>query len=89
MFDVFDSWMYWIDVSGFFLKIERVWMNGEYREELVFIRLGRFIGFVIDDYMNDRVFWCDFKENFIELMNVDGLDRVIVIGKGMLYVRNG
>lgn len=54
-------------------------MNGEYREELVFIRLGRFIGFVIDDYMNDRVFWCDFKENFIELMNVDGLDRVISI----------
>lgn len=82
----FDSWMYWTDASGSFPKIERAWMNGEHREELVSTRLGRPTGLAIDDHMNDRVFWCDSKENLIESMNADGSDRVIVIGKGVPYV---
>lgn len=86
LFDVFDSWMYWTDASGSLPKIERAWMNGEHREELVSTRLGRPTGLAIDDHMNDRVFWCDSKENLIESMNADGSDRVIVIGKGMPYV---
>jgi hypothetical protein len=57
-------------------------MNGEHREELVATRLGRPTGLTIDDYMNDRVFWCDSKENLIESMNADGSDRVTVIGRG-------
>lgn len=86
LLDVFDSWMYWTDASGSLPKIERAWMNGEHREELVSTRLGRPTGLAIDDHMNDRVFWCDSKENLIESMNADGSDRVIVIGKGMPYV---
>lgn len=78
--------MYWTDASGSFPKIERAWMNGEHREELVSTRLGRPTGLAIDDHMNDRVFWCDSKENLIESMNADGSDRVIVIGKGMPHV---
>lgn len=61
-------------------------MNGEHREELVSTRLGRPTGLTIDDHMNDRVFWCDSKENLIESMNADGSDRVIVIGKGVLII---
>lgn len=80
------SWMYWTDASGSFPKIERAWMNGEHREELVSTRLGRPTGLTIDDHMNDRVFWCDSKENLIESMNADGSDRIIVIGKGVLSI---
>lgn len=74
--------MYWSDASIKTPKIERAWMNGEYRETLVSTRLIRPASITIDFYMGDRVYWSDSKENVIESMKPDGTDRVVVISKG-------
>ncbi|KAK3083345.1 hypothetical protein FSP39_020255 [Pinctada imbricata] len=77
------GWMYWTDASSTDPKIERSWMNGENREVLVTERLGHPTGLAIDDYMNNRLYWCDWKENMIESIAEDGTDRVIVVAKGI------
>ena len=57
-------------------------MNGQNRTVLVESRLGNPTGLTIDYYMNDRLYWCDNKENIIESMNPDGSDRVVVVRAG-------
>ncbi|KAL3854471.1 hypothetical protein ACJMK2_013739, partial [Sinanodonta woodiana] len=75
--------LYWTDASGRDPKIETSWMSGENRKVLVSTRLGRPAGLTIDYWMNDRVFWCDSKENLLESMNWDGSDRVLVTSTGI------
>ena len=75
-------WMYWTDTSYNAPKIERSWMNGERRETLIDKRISSPYGLTIDDYNDDRVYWCDSKENVIESIRPDGSDRRIVVGVG-------
>ncbi|KAL3854509.1 hypothetical protein ACJMK2_013774 [Sinanodonta woodiana] len=58
-------------------------MSGENRKVLVSTRLGHPAGLTIDYWMNDRVFWCDSKENLLESMSWDGSDRVLVTSSGI------
>ncbi|XP_069108719.1 low-density lipoprotein receptor-related protein 2-like isoform X1 [Argopecten irradians] len=74
--------LYWTDAGSTSPKIEQAWMTGEERSVLVFTRLGRPTGLTLDDHMDDRLYWCDSKENLIESIKLDGSDRVIVVGKG-------
>ncbi|ESO82185.1 hypothetical protein LOTGIDRAFT_170222, partial [Lottia gigantea] len=64
-------------------KIEYSWMNGDQRKVLVNSNLVYPTGITIDYFMNDRIYWCDYKSNVIETMKYDGTDRHIVIKKGI------
>uniref|UniRef100_A0A2C9KAN0 EGF-like domain-containing protein n=1 Tax=Biomphalaria glabrata TaxID=6526 RepID=A0A2C9KAN0_BIOGL len=75
------GYMYWTDVHASGPKIERAWMNGEMRTVLVSTKLSYPSGLAIDYYMDNRIYWCDSKENLIESMKPDGTDRVIVTSK--------
>ena len=72
------GWMFWTDTNAHAPKIEAAWMNGENRTVLADSRLGNPTGLAIDVYMNNRLYWCDSKENMIESMNIDGTNRVVV-----------
>lgn len=78
-----NGWMYWTNVFPQNPKIEASWMNGANRTVLVSTRLGKPSGITIDFRMNDRIYWCDTKENLIESMNSDGTDRVVVVSAGL------
>ena len=75
-------WMFFTDVHANYPKIEAAWMNGQNRTILVDTRLGNPTGITIDFFMNDRVYWCDSKENVIESINPDGSNRLLVVPSG-------
>ncbi|XP_013407657.1 low-density lipoprotein receptor-related protein 2-like [Lingula anatina] len=77
------GWMYWTDLGGSSPRIEAAWMNGGNRSILINQRLGNPTGITIDYTMNNRVYWCDSKENKIESMNADGTGRVVVVSVGL------
>uniref|UniRef100_A0A3Q2Q3X8 Low-density lipoprotein receptor-related protein 2 n=1 Tax=Fundulus heteroclitus TaxID=8078 RepID=A0A3Q2Q3X8_FUNHE len=71
--------MYWTD-WGKNPKIEAAWMDGQHREVLVKEEdLGWPTGLALDYVNENRIYWCDSKENIIESMKPDGTDRKIVI----------
>ena len=76
------SWLYWTDIYASRPKIEASWMDGSNRTVLVNERLGHPTGLTIDYWMDDRIFWCDSKQNVIESMNADGSDRVLIVRSG-------
>uniref|UniRef100_F7CLL4 Low-density lipoprotein receptor-related protein 2 n=1 Tax=Monodelphis domestica TaxID=13616 RepID=F7CLL4_MONDO len=71
------GFMYWTD-WGSQPKIERAWMDGQQRQTLISDDLGWPTGLSIDYLNNDRIYWCDSKENIIESMKHDGTDRRLV-----------
>ncbi|XP_041123031.1 low-density lipoprotein receptor-related protein 2 [Polyodon spathula] len=70
--------MYWTDL-GSYPKIENAWMDGQQRKVLVDTFLGWPTGLSIDYSNNDRVYWSDSKENFIESMLPNGEDRRLAL----------
>ena len=76
-------WLYWTNVLPQNPRIEAAWMNGVNRTTLISSRLGNPTSLSIDFYMDDRIYWCDSKENLIESMKPDGTDRVVVVSVGM------
>lgn len=73
----------WTD-AGVMPKIEKAWMDGTKRKVLVNEKLGFPSGIVIDTYQKNRVYWADSKQNVIESITIDGLDRTVVI-QGEIY----
>ena len=74
--------IYWTNVYAQDPKIEAAWMTGFNRTTLASGRLGNPTGLTIDYYMNDRIYWCDSKENIIESINADGSYRKIIVSSG-------
>ncbi|XP_051792178.1 low-density lipoprotein receptor-related protein 2 [Erpetoichthys calabaricus] len=70
--------MYWTD-WGASPKIESAWMDGQERKVLVDQIQGWPTGLTIDYANNDRVYWSDSKDNFIESMFSSGEDRRLVL----------
>ena len=51
------------------------WLNGENQQTVISTNLGNPTGLAIDFYKDNRIYWCDSKNNFIESANFDGSDR--------------
>lgn len=73
--------MFWTD-WGRKPKIESAWMDGQHREVLLDEDLGWPTGLALDYLNENRIYWCDSKENIIESMKADGSDRQMVISGG-------
>ena len=80
--------MFWTDTNPQGPKIESAWMDGSHRKTLVSERLANPTGLALDTRMNNRLYWCDAKENLIESVNSDGSDRVIVASGRLLHPYN-
>ena len=61
-------------------RIERAFMNGEDRMDLVNHTLGRPNGLTIDHVYN-KLYWADAREETIEVMDLETLKRKIVLSK--------
>ena len=72
-------YMYWTD-SGTFPKIERAFMNGEDRMDLVNHALRWPNGLTIDHVYN-KLYWADARKDNIEAMDLETLKRKIVLSK--------
>ena len=59
------------------------WMTGQNVNVLVSSNLGSPVGLTIDYHMNNRLFWCDQRTNFIESVKFDGSDRVKIVHVGL------
>ncbi|CAH1789469.1 unnamed protein product [Owenia fusiformis] len=77
------GWMYWTNVYSRSPSIEAAWMDGSNRTVLVNTKLSSPTGITVDYGMNNRIYWCDSKENLIESMKPDGSDRVVVVNQGL------
>ncbi len=75
--DPLQGWMYWSD-WGEDPRIERAWMNGENRMILVDSGIGWPNGLALDA-AEGKIYWCDAKTDRIEVANVDGSGRRVVL----------
>ncbi len=75
------SKMFWTD-WGRKPKIETAWMDGQHREVLLDEDLAWPTGLALDYLNENRIYWCDSKENIIESMKADGTDRQMIISGG-------
>ena len=66
--------IFWIN-SDINPKIMSAWLNGENQQTVISTNLGNPTGLAIDFYKDNRIYWCDSKNNFIESANFDGSDR--------------
>lgn len=78
--------MFWID-WGDKVKIEKCGMNGDFeiRLEIVNISILWFNVFVID-YIVDRIWWVDVKFYIIELLDLNGGNRRLVLSENINYL---
>ena len=74
--------MYWTD-WGKFPRIERAYMNGENRIDLVNTSLKWPNGLTIDHVYN-TLYWADAYEDNIESMDLATLKRKVVLNKKFL-----
>ena len=72
-------YMYWTD-WGTFPRIERAFMNGEDRIDLVNHTL-RWPNGVTIDHVYNKLYWADAWEDTIEAMDLETLKRKIVLSK--------
>ena len=72
-------YMYWTD-WGTFPRIERAFMNGEDRMDLVNHTLRWPNGLTIDHVYN-KLYWADAWEDNIEVLDLETLKRKIVLSK--------
>ena len=75
--------MYWTD-WGKFPRIERSYMNGENRMDLVNTTLRWPNGLTIDHVYN-KLYWVDAYEDNIEAMDLDTLERKVVLNEKLLW----
>lgn len=61
-------------VSNQFMKLERAFMDGSNRVELVKRRLGTPTGITLD-IVTQRVYWADSHFDTVETVTYSGLDR--------------
>ena len=78
-------YMYWTDL-GSFPRIERAFMNGEDRVDLVNDTLGRPNGLTIDHVYN-KLYWADAGEDNIEVKDLETLERKVVLNRKILLCK--
>ena len=74
--------MYWTD-WGSFPRIERAFMDGEERVDLVNHTLRLPNGLTIDHVYN-KLYWADAHEDSIEAMDLETLERKVVLNEKFL-----
>lgn len=74
--------IFWIE-SDVNAKIMSAWMNGENQRVVIGTNLDHPTGLAIDYYKDNRIYWCDPKNNFIESSNFDGSDRSRIYHNGL------
>ncbi|XP_072034176.1 low-density lipoprotein receptor-related protein 4-like [Amphiura filiformis] len=74
-----QGWMYWSD-WGDTPKIERAWMNGEGRETIIDTGLG-WPNSITIDRETSKIYWNDALTKRIEMADLDGQNRNILIRK--------
>ena len=77
--------MYWTD-WGSFPRIERAHMNGEERMDLVNRTLHLPNGLTIDHVYN-KLYWADAGEDNIEVMDLETLERKVVLNQKFLFCK--
>ena len=75
--DLKHGWMYWSD-WGANPKIERSWMDGTHRESVITENITWPNGIALD-VKEQKIYWCDAKTERIEMANVDGSERRILL----------
>ena len=78
-------YMYWTD-WGSFPRIERAFMNGEERMDLVNHTLHWPNGLTIDHVYN-KLYWADAGEDNIEVMDLETLERKVVLNQKFLFCK--
>ena len=73
------SYIYWTD-WGHFSKIERAYLNGESRMDLVNDTIKWPNGLTID-HVHNKLYWADAAEETIEVMDLATFERKVVLGK--------
>ena len=75
--DLKRGYIYWSD-WGQRPRIERAWMDGTHRETIITEDIGWPNGIALD-VEDEKIYWCDAKTDKIEVANVDGSDRKVII----------
>lgn len=78
------GWMFWSD-WGKKPKIERASLDGTERVVLVSDDLGWPNGVALDVDMK-KIYWCDAKMDKIEVTNMDGSDRRVILNENLPHV---
>ena len=82
---VYFRYMYWTD-WGHFPRIERAYMNGEERMDLVNHTIGWPNGLTIDHVYN-KLYWADAREDNIEVMDLATLERKVVLNQKFFFCK--
>jgi low density lipoprotein receptor-related protein 5/6 len=76
--------MYWSD-WGSHPKLERAWLDGTHREVLVNTSIQWPNGLALD-YIERKVYWADAKLDKIEVCNLNGSGRRVVLDKEVPHI---
>ena len=76
--------MYWTD-WGDHPKIERAGLDGSHRMALVNTSVAWPNGITID-YLDSKIYWADAKLDKIEVMNLDGSNRRVVLDDKLPHI---
>ena len=76
--------MYWTD-WGKHPKIERAALDGSYRTILIKTFVAWPNGLTID-YLSSKIYWADAKLDKIEVMNLDGSNRRVVLDDKLPHI---
>ena len=76
--------MYWTD-WGIHPKIERAGLDGSHRVTLVDSSIGWPNGITID-FLRRKIYWADAKLDKIEVMNLNGKNRKVILDKNVPHV---
>ena len=79
--DPINGWIYWSD-WGKDPRIERCWMDGRNREIVISTELI-WPNEIALDISRQKIYWCDAKMDRIEMSNVDGSGRSIIIDRDL------
>ena len=80
----FSSHIYWTD-CGKHPKIERAGLDGSHRITLVNISVAWPKGITID-FQEQKLYWVDAKLEKIEIMNLDGSNRRVILANKLTHV---
>ena len=79
------GWMFWSDWNEKYPKVERSSLDGTERVTLVSDNLAWPNGIALDVDAR-RIYWCDAKTDKIEVANMDGSDRRVVLSESLPHV---
>ena len=77
-------YLYWSNV-GYHPKLERSWLDGSHREVLVNTSIEWPNGLAID-YTERKLYWADAKLDKIEVCNLNGSGRRVVLDQGLPHI---